>query len=310
MATKSLMQLHEQLRTSHKAMKDIESELKKFQGVLGGVVDSCHHVPGIQYGSDDKQPTQFFFTLFFAQVAIGCLEQIFGPFRQLTIDSKCYSTRLPPRVSTLMLPHVTVQCPVYKENLGAVIAPTVKSIKQAISTYELQGGSAKILINDDGLQLINEEDPQLRDKAKPSLSCLAREPYLASNDNGDSHLGPSEWNCCGCSYGGILPDLGIKLPCIDPKLRTKLKSDDTRNRKALLDASWIAESPSKSIKIPLTSWMVKPEVEFPYNRLIGIEKSKIQNEKSSSPHYQQLIIPDDGRYSVPESSRHTELQLA
>jgi hypothetical protein len=51
-----------------------------------------------------------------------------------------------------------VQCPVYKEGLTSVIAPTVKSIKQAISTYELQGGSANMLINDDGLQIIDEEE--------------------------------------------------------------------------------------------------------------------------------------------------------
>jgi hypothetical protein len=40
--------------------------------------------------------------------------------------------------------------PVYKEGLDAVIKPTILSVKQAISTYELQGGTANILINDDG----------------------------------------------------------------------------------------------------------------------------------------------------------------
>ena len=34
------------------------------------------------------------------------------------------------------------------------------SIKKAISTYELQGGSANIFINDDGLQLISDEGRQ------------------------------------------------------------------------------------------------------------------------------------------------------
>ena len=63
---------------------------------------------------------------------------------------------------TSSLPHVTVQCPVYKESLDHTIAPTVKSIKQAISTYELQGGSANMLINDDGLQLISETDRAAR----------------------------------------------------------------------------------------------------------------------------------------------------
>lgn len=60
------------------------------------------------------------------------------------------------------LPHITIQCPVYKERLASVIVPTVKSVKQAISMYELQGGSANIFINDDGLQLINEEERRAR----------------------------------------------------------------------------------------------------------------------------------------------------
>ena len=44
----------------------------------------------------------------------------------------------------------------------AVIEPTIHSIKQAISTYEMQGGTANILINDDGMQLISEEEARAR----------------------------------------------------------------------------------------------------------------------------------------------------
>ncbi|ETS78404.1 hypothetical protein PFICI_10466 [Pestalotiopsis fici W106-1] len=121
-------------------------------------------------------PIQIFFTLFFAQVIVGCLAQIFGPIRQLTINSKFYSARPPPRIQSGVLPHLTVQCPVYKEGLGGVIAPTVKSIKQAISTYELQGGSANIFMNDDGLQLISEEERQARIEfyADHSIGWVAR----------------------------------------------------------------------------------------------------------------------------------------
>ncbi|KAB5562728.1 glycosyl transferase family group 2-domain-containing protein [Coniochaeta sp. 2T2.1] len=121
-------------------------------------------------------PVQIFFTLFFAQVIFGCLAQIFGPIRQLTINSKFYSARPPPRLNTHILPHITVQCPVYKEGLNGVIAPTVKSIKQAMSTYELQGGSANMFINDDGLQLISEEDRRARIEfyADHSIGWVAR----------------------------------------------------------------------------------------------------------------------------------------
>ncbi|CAG8950251.1 hypothetical protein HYFRA_00008489 [Hymenoscyphus fraxineus] len=121
-------------------------------------------------------PVQIFFTLFFAQVIVGCLAQLFGPVRQLTVNSKFYSARAPPRIQGQTLPHITIQCPVYKEGLSSVIAPTVKSIKQAISTYELQGGSANMFINDDGLQIIDEEERRARIEfyADHSIGWVAR----------------------------------------------------------------------------------------------------------------------------------------
>lgn len=121
-------------------------------------------------------PVQIFFTLFFGQVIIGCLAQIFGPVRQLQINSKFYSANAPPRLQGSVLPHITIQCPVYKEGLSSVIAPTVKSIKQAISTYELQGGSANMFVNDDGLQIINEEERRARIEfyADHSIGWVAR----------------------------------------------------------------------------------------------------------------------------------------
>ena len=69
---------------------------------------------------------------------------------------------LPIRMTTRPLPHITIQCPVYKEGLESVIMPTIRSIKAAISTYEMQGGSANILINDDGLQILDEREREAR----------------------------------------------------------------------------------------------------------------------------------------------------
>lgn len=106
-------------------------------------------------------PVQIFFTLFFAQVIVGCIAQMIGPIRQMKSNSRYYSALLPRRI-TGRLPHITVQCPVYKEGLHSVIAPTVKSLKAAMATYELQGGSANIFINDDGMQIIDEEERQAR----------------------------------------------------------------------------------------------------------------------------------------------------
>ena len=79
-------------------------------------------------------------------------------------NSKYYSGKAPKRLdrNVTVLPHVTIQMPVYKEGLAAVIKPTVVSLKSAISTYEMQGGSANIFVNDDGMQLMSEEDAQAR----------------------------------------------------------------------------------------------------------------------------------------------------
>ncbi|KAG8629612.1 hypothetical protein KVT40_003477 [Elsinoe batatas] len=110
-------------------------------------------------------PVQVFFTLFFAQVIVGCTAQIIGPIKQVTSNSRFYSALLPRRITPKdgePLPHVTIQCPVYKEGLEGVIAPTVKSVKAAMSTYELQGGSCNMLFHDDGLQLIDEEERNAR----------------------------------------------------------------------------------------------------------------------------------------------------
>lgn len=107
-------------------------------------------------------PVNAFLTLFFSSVIISAIAQIIGPIQHLTKNSKYFSATPPPRLRTKTLPHITIQCPVYKESLEAVIQPTVRSIKKAISTYELQGGSANIFINDDGLQLISDEDRQAR----------------------------------------------------------------------------------------------------------------------------------------------------
>lgn len=82
----------------------------------------------------------------------------------MTSNSRYYSGKAPRRLNRNLsaLPHVTFQMPVYREGLDAVIRLTVISLKAAISTYEMQGGSANIFVNDDGMQLIPEEEAQIR----------------------------------------------------------------------------------------------------------------------------------------------------
>ena len=107
---------------------------------------------------------QVWLALFFFQALVGDVAQIFGPVSQMAQNSKFYSGTAPIRLrrDAGPLPHVTIQLPVYKEGLDAVIDPTVESLKAAISTYEMQGGTANIFVNDDGMQLISPEDAEAR----------------------------------------------------------------------------------------------------------------------------------------------------
>lgn len=107
-------------------------------------------------------PIQIFFTFFFAQVLFGCCCQLLGSTSQLETNSRYFSARLPPRLKGPDLPHVTIQCPVYREGLQKVIMPTVRSLKEAMTKYELQGGAVNLFVNDDGLQLLPPEERQAR----------------------------------------------------------------------------------------------------------------------------------------------------
>ena len=101
---------------------------------------------------------------FFMQIVVTNVWQILGPTKHLKSNSKFYSGLPPVRLprGNKKLPHVTIQCPVYKEGLIGVIQPTILSVKAAISTYEMQGGTANIFVNDDGMQLLPEEDARRR----------------------------------------------------------------------------------------------------------------------------------------------------
>lgn len=107
---------------------------------------------------------QLWLALFFFQALSGNIAQLIGPIGQMQKNTKFYSGIAPRRLScqNRNLPHVTIQMPVYKEGLRAVIEPTILSIKAAISTYEMQGGTANIFINDDGMQLISKADAHER----------------------------------------------------------------------------------------------------------------------------------------------------
>lgn len=77
--------------------------------------------------------------------------------------------------------------PVYKEGLQAVIAPSVRSVKSAITTYELQGGTANLFINDDGMQVISDEEAQERQDfyEEFGVGWVARPPHNPKGEHGE-----------------------------------------------------------------------------------------------------------------------------
>ncbi|CAO2650163.1 Nn.00g014550.m01.CDS01 [Neocucurbitaria sp. VM-36] len=111
-------------------------------------------------------PAQVWLSLFFFQAIVGNLAQMAGSTEGMYENSKYYSGKPPRRLHRdtygASLPHVTIQMPVYKEGLRNVIEPTVQSVKQAISTYEQQGGTANIFVNDDGMQLMSADEAEER----------------------------------------------------------------------------------------------------------------------------------------------------
>ncbi|KAK0388883.1 hypothetical protein NLU13_5126 [Sarocladium strictum] len=131
-------------------------------------------------------PPQIFVSLFFCQSIVVTIFQLLGPVTQLQVNSKFYSAKRTKRLdgdTDSPLPHVTIQCPVYKEGLDGVIKPTVQSLSAAIRNYETFGGTANIFINDDGMQLLSPEDAAERRAfyAENNIGWVARPPH---NPNG------------------------------------------------------------------------------------------------------------------------------
>ncbi|CAJ2503294.1 Uu.00g106880.m01.CDS01 [Anthostomella pinea] len=135
-------------------------------------------------------PIQLWVGFFFFQTIICNLFEILGPISCVRKNSKNYSGKAPRRLQREYhtLPHVTIQMPVYKEGLRAVIIPTVQSLKQCISTYEMQGGSANIFVNDDGMQLISEEEAETRREYydENNIGWVSRPGHNPKPENGEA----------------------------------------------------------------------------------------------------------------------------
>ncbi|KAI8966585.1 glycosyl transferase family group 2-domain-containing protein [Daldinia sp. FL1419] len=133
-------------------------------------------------------PIEIWVAFFFFQSLITNLFQIVGPISAVDKNSRYFSGKPPRRLHSDFhtMPHVTIQMPVYKEGLEAVIKPSVDSLKQCISTYEMQGGSANIFINDDGMQLISDQDASIRREfySENNIGWVARPKHNPTPDDG------------------------------------------------------------------------------------------------------------------------------
>ncbi|KAF9773996.1 hypothetical protein IL306_008069, partial [Fusarium sp. DS 682] len=142
----------------------------------------------LEFASDAPRPTLLLNAItvaltvaFFCQAIIVTILQMLGPVTQLKVNSKYYSAKRTRRLdgTKIPLPHVTIQCPVYKEGLEGVIRPTVQSLSAAIRNYESFGGTASIFVNDDGMQLVPPEDAEERRMfyKENNIGWVARPPH-------------------------------------------------------------------------------------------------------------------------------------
>lgn len=125
-------------------------------------------------------PIVVILTAFFLSMIASGILQLVGPITHLQTNSKFYSA-IPPKttIARQNLPHISIHCPVYKEQLWSVIDPTLQSCRAAVATYEAQGGTANIFICDDGGQLRSEEEQKLREEYYKAndISWVARRPH-------------------------------------------------------------------------------------------------------------------------------------
>lgn len=104
-------------------------------------------------------------------------------------NSRTFSgKKLTLNIPQSQLPHITIQCPIFKEDLWDVINPTMESVKEAIATYQSEGGTASIIVNDDGLRLLHKEEREAR-KAYYAYNNIG---WIARPKHGESDYGKKE----------------------------------------------------------------------------------------------------------------------
>ncbi|KAJ6466992.1 glycosyl transferase family group 2-domain-containing protein [Mycena sanguinolenta] len=127
-------------------------------------------------------PLLWCISLFFALQLIQNISMCIGPVAHFHQNSKYYSAIPPPATPSERLPHITIQMPVYKESLAAVLAPSIASLKTAMQTYARQGGSSALFVCDDGLRVLSapDRDERVAFYARHGVGWVARPGHGAA----------------------------------------------------------------------------------------------------------------------------------
>ncbi|KAF8191309.1 glycosyl transferase family group 2-domain-containing protein [Pholiota molesta] len=118
-------------------------------------------------------PLLYCVSLFFTLQIVQNVTMMVGPIAHYHKNSKYYSATR-PRPNKMVdnnLPHITIQMPVYKESLEAVLAPSIRSLKKAMQTYARQGGTSTIF-----------RDERLAFYANHNIGWVARPKHDAAAD--------------------------------------------------------------------------------------------------------------------------------
>eukprot|EP00298_Acanthocystis_sp_HF-20_P005249 c15487_g1_i1.p1 GENE.c15487_g1_i1~~c15487_g1_i1.p1 ORF type:complete len:785 (+),score=267.65 c15487_g1_i1:100-2355(+) len=99
------------------------------------------------------------FMLFGVHFVLISIRNSWGGIGHLFQNSVYYSSIATPPTR---LPKVTIQLPVFTESLEQTIVPSILSLLRAAHYYKRMGGQVNLFVNDDGLQVISEEERSLR----------------------------------------------------------------------------------------------------------------------------------------------------
>ncbi|TKY89773.1 hypothetical protein EX895_001070 [Sporisorium graminicola] len=132
---------------------------------------------------------RFLVAQYFCDHIILILAQLIFPVSQMHRNSLYYSgSPSAPLNKDHKLPHFTVHMPCYKEGLQTVLAPSLKSVLAAVHAYRAQGGTANVVISEDGLRLLSKQEAEERVRFYNAMGCswVARP---ADGENGYKRLG-------------------------------------------------------------------------------------------------------------------------